>query len=56
MTKTFHVVRRYGEESTTVEANWFRFRWFTNEVVFYRGLRKVGYIDDVSSVTEVRHA
>lgn len=54
MTKTYQVLCGYGRGGHKVRANWFRIRMFSSDAVFYCGLRKVGYIEGVTSVTEVQ--
>lgn len=42
-----------GDGSTIVGANWFRITWLSNKAIFYRGLRKVAYVEHVMFVKEV---
>jgi hypothetical protein len=51
--KRFRVVLRYGDGSTEVRANWFRITWVAHHAIFYRGLRKVAYVQNVRLVKEV---
>jgi hypothetical protein len=53
VSKKFRVVLQYGDGSTTVRANWFRITWMSNKAIFYRGLRKVAYVEYVRIVREV---
>jgi len=53
VTKKFQVVMRYVDGSTTVRANWFRITWISQRAIFYRGLRKVAYVEHVRVVKEV---
>lgn len=42
----------YSWNKKVIEANWFRVTLFSRHGIFYRGLRKVAWVDRLLSVSE----